>query len=299
MNEDNKPSVSTDDSTASTSQSSGSSTSDSPTTVPTDRLIDAISASMSKHTASKDKFKAPKFAGDTNVELFIRQFSDVGEANGWNERTSLLHLRGSLEKSAVECGSGDSVEEIFTSLRACYGLTVRQARDKLANMTRSPGQTLFQLGVQIENHTRIAFPDLQHKHQSIFAMETFRRAVADTALIRHLLAVPCHTVRELVRVSEEFCQAGAGASATGSQAPMTPDMKSLADIIDRNTVAMSQLVSKDTKSDGATSSYNARPTMKSGIKTNRAGQSHCFNCGSRDHWKSECTKPAGNADRSQ
>ena len=265
----------------------------------TDRLISMMTASLANLGPSKDRFKAPKFAGDTNVELFIRQFRDICEANAWNERTSLLHLRGSLDKSAVECGDEDSVEDIFQSLRACYGLTVRQARDKLANMKRAPEQSLYQLGVQIENYTRIAFSDLQAKHRNIFAMETFRRAVADTALLRHLLAVPCHTIRELVRVSEEFFQVGTGASATGSQASVTPDQNSLAAIIDRNTVAMSRLVSRDTGSDHANKN-SARPTTgRLGVKTNRAGQSNCFNCGSRDHWRSECNKPAGNDGRSQ
>ena len=34
----------------------------------------------------KDAFKAPKYDGTGDVELFLQQFSDVAEANKWTDR---------------------------------------------------------------------------------------------------------------------------------------------------------------------------------------------------------------------
>ena len=54
------------------------------------------------------------------VQIYIRQFQDVANANEWGEAT-LLHLRGALEEGARDCGAAESVVEIYTALMAKYG----------------------------------------------------------------------------------------------------------------------------------------------------------------------------------
>ena len=51
-------------------------------------------------------FKSPEYNGTGSVEVFIRQFLDVAEANTWDEKAALLHLRMALKDDARDCGGG-------------------------------------------------------------------------------------------------------------------------------------------------------------------------------------------------
>ena len=52
------------------------------------------------NTRAKETFRAPVYTGDGDVELFLRQFMDVAEANGWAEAQQALHMWAQLQGTA-------------------------------------------------------------------------------------------------------------------------------------------------------------------------------------------------------
>ena len=78
---------------------------------------------------TQETFKPPEFSSVGSVEIFIRQFLDGAEANQWEERTTVLHLRRALRDEARDCGgTGESLAAIFTAFRARFGITTREAK---------------------------------------------------------------------------------------------------------------------------------------------------------------------------
>ena len=82
----------------------------------------------------RDNFRAPTCHGEGDIELFLGQFDDVAVANRWGEHAILLHLRAHLEGSAQACGAGRTRDRIEDALRARFGLSQRQANDRLAHL---------------------------------------------------------------------------------------------------------------------------------------------------------------------
>ena len=95
-------------------------------------------------TGPRDNFRAPTYSGDGDVELFLGQFSDIAVANRWGEQAALLHLRSHLEGTARACGAGQSRDRVEDALRARFGLSQRQARDRLVNLKRDSKATLHE-----------------------------------------------------------------------------------------------------------------------------------------------------------
>lgn len=169
-----------------------------------DRITEAIHQAM-RQPRQEREFKAPKFDGSDDVELFVTQFQEVADANGWGALSSLLHLREALQEGAKACGRGDSVDSIFTALRAKYGLTVREARARLNNR-KDPKVSLQAHATEIERLTNIAYADLPEQYRANMALDTFSTTVGNTYLQRHLLAVAPDTLEAAVRAGNEFLQ---------------------------------------------------------------------------------------------
>lgn len=55
--------------------------------------------------------------------------------NGWIDREDLLHRRGALKRLAETYVAGDSKEEIIAVLRVRYGLTTKQAKERLLKLS--------------------------------------------------------------------------------------------------------------------------------------------------------------------
>ena len=110
---------------------------------------------------SQETFKPPEFSGVGSVEIFIRQFLDVAEANQWGERTVVLHLRRVLREEARDCGgTGESLAEIFTALRARFGITAREAKVRLNGARREVNTPLQSQAHKTRELMNIAYPDI-------------------------------------------------------------------------------------------------------------------------------------------
>jgi hypothetical protein len=152
----------------------------------------------------REPFKAPKFDGSSDVELFIRQFTDVAEANEWSEKEATLHMRSHLEGTALGCGEGDSLEEISTALRARFGMTMEKAREAFLNLKRDAKQTLHEHGSEVSRLVRLGFPMLPADVRETMGVDGFTRSFESQAFRRFMLTVTPTTLQEAVRQAERY-----------------------------------------------------------------------------------------------
>jgi hypothetical protein len=100
------------------------------------------------------------------------------------------------------------MREMYDALRARFGLTVRQAKDKLVSLKRTAKQTLHEHAMEVRQLVQKAFKNLATADREELMLDYFIRSLDNRALQRHMLAVEPATVIEAVRAAEEFLQVG-------------------------------------------------------------------------------------------
>ena len=156
----------------------------------------------------RQHYKLPEYNGEGDIDLFLLQFNDVMAANQWTERDGLLHLRLSLTSKALECGRGESLEQITNNLIARFGTTTKQARDKLKYIRKTPQISIHELGIEIDRLINLAYPRIEQEDRNEMAIDVFSKAIDNKPLQRHLLARPPDNIAEAIRTTEEFLQVG-------------------------------------------------------------------------------------------
>ena len=154
----------------------------------------------------REQFKAPQFNGEGDVELFIRHFTQVAEANEWTPVAALLHLRESLKDAAQECARHDTIEAIITGLRGRFRLSTREARSRLSNLKRDLRSSLHEHAALVEKLVRKAYQDMPEQLQATMMLDTFCSTIGNASLQRHLLAIHPNTMMEAVQHGKEFLQ---------------------------------------------------------------------------------------------
>ena len=167
-----------------------------------DLLVQALR--QSGISTPRESYRAPTFMGEGDVELFLRQFDDVAAANGWSDAQQTLHLRAQLSGPAQSCGRELNKVEIVEDLRARFGLTSRQAKDRLSSLKRGARQSLHDLCSDITRLVGLGYPTLPRVDQDAMTLDYFLRAVDSKPLQRHMLAIRPETPREAVVAAEEF-----------------------------------------------------------------------------------------------
>ena len=227
---------------------------------------------LQAHTP-RTHFKPPKYNGETDVVLFITQFNDFSQANGWAEHEKILHLRGSLEGTAHECGRGQTVTEVVESLKTKFGITPRQARDKLSSIKKTSRQSVIELGTEISKLVNIAYPNQDAAFVTETSLKVFGRAINHKALQQHLLARPQTTMAETVKMAEELLQLD---NSKSSISVLEADKEE--DSVGKLTKVMQQLVQSQHQ-------LIQQLTPKTGpTKDTRQG---CYRCGG-PHFKRNC-----------
>ena len=168
------------------------------------------------------KYKAPKFGGEGDLDLFLLQFNDVADANDWNDMDRLLNLRASLEGSAATCGRKGTVEEILANLRARYGLTEKQALDKLSVIRKPAKQSFHEYADEVTKLVATAYPDQDGEFLEKQSLQYFKRSLSNKTLQHQFSARAHHTLAEAVTIAEEFCQVE-GIKPTLTQLDMLSD----------------------------------------------------------------------------
>ena len=233
-----------------------------------------------------------------------------------------MQLRACLEQGAVDCGRGATFAEVQANLRAQFGLSAQQARDKLLSLRKEPGQTFYSLGVEVTRLVRLGYPEMPAVHQNMVAADTFKRAIDHNGLYRHLLALQANTVDAMVQAASEYFQVpsnatrnaqrgrhgvatlgredggeeGVAAVAPPAQTSTDRVLESLVKAVEQNTLVLQKLLPGQRESTADRSQSwrqgQAPPQPRSG----------CFKCGQVGHMKRDCPRnrqQQGNAGRPQ
>lgn len=267
-------------------------------------ILERLVAGQQAHPpAAPRSFKPPEFDGKGDVEFFIRQFQEVAEANEWNPRAELLSLRASLKEGAQDCGKADDVRGVFGALRARYGTSPREARNRLLNLKKEYKTGLQEHASEVEGLVELAFADLPGQTRREMALETFGSTLGNAYLQRHLLAVRPDSLEEAVRAGNEFLQvrpssnAGIRSIAEEEGEEVEVQAKQIkADPMEAILVALTNLTKEIEQ-------------LKRGEPKERKVDSprrvvRCWGCGKEGHVRNKCpTTPwnetAGNAKRPQ
>ena len=170
------------------------------------RLTDILERLAVPQEPAIPHFKAPRYNGTGDVEMFIQQFRDVIGANQWPDDAALLHLRQALEGDAKDCGRPTELEGVFNNLRARFGLTPREARTRLNNEKKGFQTTLQEHASNIQSLVDVAYANLPQTTRHDLYLECFQNSLGSASLQRHLLAIKPATLDEAVLAGNEYLQ---------------------------------------------------------------------------------------------
>ena len=180
-----------------------------------DRLTDLLERMITEQARpalNTRSFKPPEFDGKGDVEYFIRQFSDVAQANEWNDRAALLHLRTVLKENAQDCSKPDNLVGAMAALRARFGTSPKEARSRLLTLKKDFKTGLQEHAADIEGLVELAFTDLLGQSRREMVLETFCSSLGNSYLQRHLLAAGAGNLAAAVTAGNEFLQIRSGPS---------------------------------------------------------------------------------------
>ena len=103
-----------------------------PVAILIEALLAITQALKLSNSGPRSEIRPPTFNGEGDLMLFLKQFEDVADANGWTRVQRTLHLRSLLAGDAQGCGHGDNYQEIVENLHARFEVSRRQASDRLA-----------------------------------------------------------------------------------------------------------------------------------------------------------------------
>ena len=252
-------------------------------------------ASSSAANSSRPELRPPRFDGNSDVHLFLKQFADVRMLNNWDDKVALVQLRNSLEKGAKDCGRADTLSRVYDRLLSMFGLSATEARERLHNLKRDANETYVSLGNRVERLAKLAYGQFDSATEMQLSLEHFDRALTDAALRQHLLVVRPRTLDEAVRAAQQFAlvdrtrgrdahvrvvQGNSSCTSVSSTAVVEstnlfPDAKVEA-LLESMT---SKLESLSTRLSAVESSNKANQ------KTSKQG---CFKCGDLSHFRKDC-----------
>ena len=247
-----------------------------------DRLADILEGfQMEQRHQVRQHFKPPTYRGDGDVELFIRQFQEVAEANNWNQIATLLHLRESLEDKAQTCSRADTPQGVFAALRARFGLTPREARSRLAGLKKDSRCPIHDHAVEVERLVQIAYAELPEHLRAEMAREAFCGSLGSAPLQQHLLAARPLTMEEAVRYSNEFIQ------VRGDRAPASSKVNSVeGDEDDQVAVSTPDPVTMLMQ---AIEKLASKIDRMEGRATKKEQKGKCWGCGKEGHNRKACS----------
>ena len=126
--------------------------------------------------------------------------------NQCSDQESLLHLRLNLTSKARDEGIYSKVAQIYDNLRSRFGLTTKQARDKLGNLKISANKNIHELGSEILRLVKLSYTNMPDTDQDDLAMDKFTAVMNDTGLKRHVIALRPESIKDAVQMTEEYIQ---------------------------------------------------------------------------------------------
>lgn len=253
---------------------------------------------LSQRRESRKDFKPPQFNGDTDLEVFIKQFNDVSIANRWNEAEKSLHLRLSLSGKAATCSVEDTTEAITVALRNQFGLSLRQARDKLKNLRQKRDQSLQELSTDVNRLIKIAYPSLNPTERLDMAMDAFISALDNLDMQRNIQASKPANLMEAIQAAEEFIRLGKNSR---SRLSAISEEEGKPDRLDQTLTVMKEMMSQQfnaikdltqalmTQQNQTTPTYREEITPAYGRARQERRPIKCFEC-QGPHMKRNCPR---------
>ena len=157
-----------------------------------------------RHGQPAVKLKAPVFDGTGDLELFEQHFLEVMRTCNWEGRVAVLKLRESLCSKAQECGRANDIDDIFAALQARFGMTEKEARDKLRYLRKDTHGSLAEHASYVSRLTRRAYGDMPAAGLREIELESFLRSIGNLGLRRHLTAMRLNDIDEAVKFGNEY-----------------------------------------------------------------------------------------------
>ena len=258
------------------------------------RLAAAIELLAVRDTRPRVKVTPPTFDGTGDVELFIRQFSDVAEASGWAADISLLQLRNSLRDKAVDCGRAGDVASVLEALRMRFGTSASEAQALLANVRRDSRTTLQEYASYVNRLVNLANPDLPEQYRRNMTLRTFKSTLGHVGLQRHLLVANVQTLEDAVQVGSEYLQIGSQVTSRQESrvAQCDIDDQEVVQVKSTSTDASRQMLDALTK---LTARLDQIETSLKQQTNKERKQPVCYGCQEPGHLKASCPlKKQGN-----
>ena len=250
-----------------------------PAAIPMEALLALTQALKLSNPTPKSEIRPPTFNGEGDLTLFLKQFEDVADANGWTRVQRTLHLRSQLAGDAQGCGHGDDYQEIVDDLHARFGVSRRQARDRLATLKMRASQSIHSQAAEVSRMVKVAFPTLADADQRAMALEYFTRAWDSKGIQRHLLAVAPATMKEAIQAMDDYL-AVSGPDQTPRAMPVEPsDLPNQPSALEISLKAMAEAVTQQTL-------LLQQVLERVGQKAARQ-QKGCFKCGG-PHMQRDC-----------
>ena len=166
-----------------------------------------------------------------------------------------MHLRSQLAGEAQGCGHGDYYQEIVDDLHARFGVSRRQAWDRLAALKMRASQSIHSQAAEFSRMVKVAFPTLANADQRTMALEYFTRAWKSKSIQQHLLVVTPATMKEAVQAMDEYL-AVSGLDQTpqampveqsdlpGQPSALEISLKTMAEAVTQQTLLLQQVLDK-------------------------------------------------------
>jgi len=244
----------------------------------------------------------PTFSGEEPVEQFVQEFQDVMEVAQWPPQIALLKLRMALSDKAKPYGVGPNINDIFASLRACFGISAVNARARLQRLRRDPHTLLQEHATTVMRLAQIAFRDLPQVNRERYTYDAFVQSINDLGLHHQLLARGVTTVEDALAEGEAYLLANhllrnrvtfrqvdmepsAAPTASNAENPAVAKVMTVASKVAQMTDMLSELVS-------ALAPPSQRDTAREldGPPVQSPGRRHplCWKCGRQGHFQKHC-----------
>ena len=141
-------------------------------------------SSASSRPAGRVSLQLPKFSGKTDYLAFEATFLNVAKQCQWDPSTCAemmgCALEGSAQKFYARLPEPNRYDFpwLLDTLKKRYNRQFPEiSREKLANRTRQPSETVVDLKDDIWRLVQEAYPDMDHRSQESFAVDCFKRAL--------------------------------------------------------------------------------------------------------------------------
>ena len=112
------------------------------TTAVLERITTALMLLAVRDARPRVKVVLPTLDGSGDVELFIRQFTDMATASKWQDDLAFLQLRNCLRDKAVDCSRAADFSLVLEALRMRFRTFPSEAQALLANVRRDSSTPL-------------------------------------------------------------------------------------------------------------------------------------------------------------